>query len=93
MKAAVIDRLGVAPHVTACADPSPATGNQVLVKVEAAALNAVDLHIAAGHHRAGPPQLPIGYARPGREWAAARGAALGRDQPRSSRTRGMTLVP
>jgi NADPH:quinone reductase-like Zn-dependent oxidoreductase len=30
----------------------------VLVKVEAAALNAVDLHIASGHHRAGPPQLP-----------------------------------
>jgi NADPH:quinone reductase-like Zn-dependent oxidoreductase len=58
MKAAVIDRLGAAPHPTACADPSPATGNHVLVKVEAAALNAVDLHIAAGHHRAGPPQLP-----------------------------------
>jgi NADPH:quinone reductase-like Zn-dependent oxidoreductase len=58
MKAAVIDRLGAAPHPTACTDPPPATGNQVLVKVEAAALNAVDLHIAAGHHRAGPPQLP-----------------------------------
>lgn len=58
MKAAVIDKLGAAPHATACADPPPATGNQVLVKVEAVALNAVDLHIAAGHHRAGPPQLP-----------------------------------
>lgn len=58
MKAAVIDRLGAAPHPTACPDPPPATGNHVLVKVEAAALNAVDLHIAAGHHRAGPPQLP-----------------------------------
>lgn len=58
MMAAVIDRLGAAPHPTACTDPSPATGNHVLVKVEAAALNAVDLHIAAGHHRAGPPQLP-----------------------------------
>ena len=58
MKAAVIDRVGAAPHPTACTDPSPATGNHVLVKVEAAALNAVDLHIAAGHHRAGPPQLP-----------------------------------
>jgi NADPH:quinone reductase-like Zn-dependent oxidoreductase len=58
MMAAVIDRVGAAPHPTACPDPPPATGNHVLVKVEAAALNAVDLHIAAGHHRAGPPQLP-----------------------------------
>src|ERR1700728_356479 len=58
MKAAVIDRVGAAPHATACTDPPPATGNHVLVKVEAAALNAVDLHIAAGHHRAGAPQLP-----------------------------------
>ena len=58
MMAAVIDRVGAAPHPAACTDPSPATGNHVLVKVEAAALNAVDLHIAAGHHRAGPPQLP-----------------------------------
>jgi NADPH2:quinone reductase len=58
MMAAVIDRLGAAPHPTVCTDPSPATGNHVLVKVEAAALNAVDLHIAAGHHRAGSPQLP-----------------------------------
>jgi NADPH:quinone reductase-like Zn-dependent oxidoreductase len=58
MMAAVIDRLGAAPHPTVCTDPSPATGNHVLVKVEAAALNAVDLHIAAGHHRAGPPQRP-----------------------------------
>jgi NADPH:quinone reductase-like Zn-dependent oxidoreductase len=58
MKAAVIGRLGAAPYPTAWTDPSPAAGNHVLVKVEAAALNAVDLHIAAGHHRAGPPQLP-----------------------------------
>jgi NADPH:quinone reductase-like Zn-dependent oxidoreductase len=58
MKAAVIDRLGAAPHAAAYPDPSPAAGSHVLVKVEAAALNAVDLHIAAGHHRAGPPQLP-----------------------------------
>jgi len=58
MMAAVIDRVGAAPHPTACPDPPPATGNHVLVKIEAAALNAVDLHIAAGHHRAGPPQLP-----------------------------------
>ncbi|GAA5180414.1 zinc-binding dehydrogenase [Rugosimonospora acidiphila] len=58
MKAAVIDTLGTAPRVTTRPDPSPATGNLVLVKVEAAALNAIDLHIASGHHRAGTPQLP-----------------------------------
>jgi NADPH:quinone reductase-like Zn-dependent oxidoreductase len=58
MKAAVIDTLGAAPQVIAYPDPSPATGDLVLVKVEAAALNAVDVHIASGHHRAGPPRLP-----------------------------------
>jgi len=58
MKAAVIGALGTAPRVIAHPDPSPATGNLVLVRVEAAALNAVDLHIASGHHRAGPPRLP-----------------------------------
>ena len=57
MKAAVIDTLVTAPRVTAYPDPPPAVGNLVLVKVEAAALNAVDLHIASGHHRAGPQQL------------------------------------
>src|ERR1700729_1319389 len=58
MKAAVIDALGAAPHVIDRPDPSPAVGNLVLVQVEAAALNTIDLHIASGHHRAGPPQLP-----------------------------------
>ena len=58
MKAAVIDALGAAPRVIDRPDPSPATGNLVLVKVEAAALNTIDFHIASGQHRAGPPQLP-----------------------------------
>jgi NADPH:quinone reductase-like Zn-dependent oxidoreductase len=58
MKAAVIDRLGAAPRAVVYPDPPPATGDQVLVKVEAAALNAVDLHVASGRHRAGAPQLP-----------------------------------
>jgi NADPH:quinone reductase-like Zn-dependent oxidoreductase len=58
MKAAVIGAVGTAPQVIAHPDPSPATGDRVLVRVEAAALNAVDLHIASGHHRAGPPRLP-----------------------------------
>jgi NADPH:quinone reductase-like Zn-dependent oxidoreductase len=58
MKAAVIDALGATPHATTCDDPSPVSGDQVLIKVEATALNVVDLHVAAGDHRAGPPQLP-----------------------------------
>jgi NADPH:quinone reductase-like Zn-dependent oxidoreductase len=58
MKAAVIDTLGAAPRVTDRPDPSPATGNLVLVEVEAAALNTIDVHIASGHHRAGPPRRP-----------------------------------
>ena len=58
MKAAVIDRLGAAPRAVVHPDPPPATGDQVLVKVEAAALNAVDLHVASGRHRAGAPRLP-----------------------------------
>ena len=58
MKAAVIDSLGAAPHAAVHPDPSPATANQVLIQVEAAALNAIDLHIASGRHRAGAPRVP-----------------------------------
>ena len=58
MKAAVIDTLGAAPRVIDRPDPSPAAGNLVLVQVEAAALNTIDVHIASGQHRAGPPRLP-----------------------------------
>jgi len=58
MKAAVIETLGAAPRVIDRPDPTPAAGNLVLVRVEAAALNAIDVHIASGQHRAGPPRLP-----------------------------------
>ena len=58
MKAAVIDAIGAIPRVIDRPDPSPATGNLVLVNVEAAALNTIDVHIASGHHRAGPPRVP-----------------------------------
>jgi NADPH:quinone reductase-like Zn-dependent oxidoreductase len=58
MKAGVIDQLGAAPHATTYGEPTPSTDTQVLVRIEAAALNAVDRHIASGHHRAGAPRLP-----------------------------------
>jgi NADPH:quinone reductase-like Zn-dependent oxidoreductase len=58
MKAAVIDTFGGSPRVTTRPDPSPADGDQVVIKVEATALNAIDVHVAAGDHRAGPPRLP-----------------------------------
>lgn len=58
MKAAVIEAIGEPPRVTRQDDPSPAAENEVVIKVDAAALNPIDLHIAAGHHRAGTPQLP-----------------------------------
>src|ERR1700691_733741 len=88
MKAAVIDTLGAAPRVTAYPDPSPTAGNLVLVEVEAAALNTIDVHIASGHHRAGPPRLPyvpaieavgtiVAGPDPGLRGRAARPAGLG----------------
>lgn len=58
MKAAMIEALGDAPRLVTVEDPSRATDGQIVIKIEAAALNAIDLHLAAGHHRAGPPQLP-----------------------------------
>jgi NADPH:quinone reductase-like Zn-dependent oxidoreductase len=58
MKAALIEVVGGAPRVETLGDPSRTGDDQVLIKVEAAALNAIDLHIAAGHHRAGVPQFP-----------------------------------
>jgi NADPH2:quinone reductase len=58
MRAAVIDAIGAAPAAQAVSDPSPASDRQAVIQVHAAALNAIDLHVAAGHHRAGKPQLP-----------------------------------
>ncbi|WP_433893380.1 zinc-binding dehydrogenase [Streptomyces sp. CA-111067] len=54
----MIDRVGAAPRATVLADPSPESDRQVVVQVEATALNAIDVHVAEGHHRAGPPKVP-----------------------------------
>jgi NADPH2:quinone reductase len=58
LRAAVIDAIGGVPRTRTVSDPSPAGDRQVVVQVHAAALNAIDLHIAGGHHRAGKPRLP-----------------------------------
>jgi NADPH:quinone reductase-like Zn-dependent oxidoreductase len=58
MRAALIHTIGGAPRRETVNDPSPASDSQVMIRVQAAALNSIDLHVAAGHHRAGRPRLP-----------------------------------
>lgn len=58
MKAAMINVIGQPPCSQTVDDPTPTSERQVLIQVRATALNAIDLHIAAGEHRAGSPRLP-----------------------------------
>ena len=58
MRAAVIHRAGATPELVERDEPSTTADEQVILRVEAAALNAIDLHIASGTHRAGPPAVP-----------------------------------
>jgi NADPH:quinone reductase-like Zn-dependent oxidoreductase len=58
MKAAVITDIGGTPRTEIVSDPARPGDGKVLIRVEATALNAIDLHVAAGHHRAGRPRLP-----------------------------------
>jgi NADPH2:quinone reductase len=57
VKAAVLHEHGAGPVYGEFEDPSPAQG-QVVVEVEAAGLNHVDLLKASGRFYAGPPPLP-----------------------------------
>ncbi|GAA4370178.1 quinone oxidoreductase family protein [Agromyces bauzanensis] len=57
MRAAVVAELGGAPEAAVWASPDPGAG-QALIRVSAAALNAVDLLISGGRHPAGSPPLP-----------------------------------
>ncbi len=58
MRAAAIHAIGRWPHTETVGDPPSAYDGKVVIQVQAAALNSIDLHIAAGDHRAGKPQLP-----------------------------------
>ncbi len=57
MRAAVIQRLGDPPLVEERDEPEPAPGF-ALIEVAAAALNPLDLAIAAGRHYGGSPSTP-----------------------------------
>ncbi|MEY9968252.1 NADPH:quinone reductase-like Zn-dependent oxidoreductase [Streptacidiphilus sp. MAP12-16] len=57
MRAAVVEELGQAPRVTERADPQRTAGT-TLVRITAASINPVDLHISSGGHPAGTPPVP-----------------------------------
>jgi NADPH2:quinone reductase len=71
VRAARINELGAEPHVEEIADPEPADGREP-VEVLAAALNPLDINIAAGRFYGGHPPLP--YV-PGSEGVVRRGGS------------------
>ena len=58
MKAAVLHELGKAPRFEEFAEPT-AGKDEVLVRVRAASLKAVDKQLASGSHYASPRELPV----------------------------------
>ena len=57
MRAALVEELGQAPRVTERTTPQR-TGSATLVRVTAASINPVDLHVSTGGHPAGTPSVP-----------------------------------
>jgi NADPH:quinone reductase-like Zn-dependent oxidoreductase len=57
MRAALVEAVGVPPVVTDVPDPEPGPG-EALVRIEAACLSPVDLHICSGRFFDGAPVVP-----------------------------------
>ena len=57
MRAALVERVGAAPVVADVPDPEPGPG-EARVRIEAACLSPVDLHISSGRFFDGAPQVP-----------------------------------
>jgi NADPH:quinone reductase len=57
MRAALVEAVGAPPVVTDVPDPEPGPG-EALVRIEAACLSPVDLHICSGRFFDGPPRVP-----------------------------------
>jgi NADPH:quinone reductase len=57
MRAALVEEVGALPVVADVPDPEPGPG-EALVRIEAACLSPVELHIWSGHFFDGPPRVP-----------------------------------
>ena len=85
MRAAIVSAIGTDPEPGERPEPSPASG-EVVIEVEAAALNPVDVNVALGRQYAGTPPLPyvpgceaVGLVAGRRVWAFGGGLGLSRD--------------
>src|SRR5436190_13352885 len=85
MRAAVVSELGRPPRPGEVADPTEGDAD-VLVEIEAAPLNPIDLAVAAGRNPAGHPPLPfvpgcegIGTADGRRVWVYREGIGIARN--------------
>lgn len=85
MRAALVSELGGPPSSGELAEPAPGDAD-VLVEIEAAPLNPIDLAVAAGRNPAGHPPLPfvpgcegIGIAGGRRVWVYREGIGIARN--------------
>jgi NADPH:quinone reductase len=103
MRAAVVSELGQPPRSGELANPTQAEA-EVLVEIEAAPLNPIDLAVAAGRNPAGHPPLPfvpgcegIGTAAGRRVWVYREGIGIARNGCMAERVaaprKAITLVP